>query len=55
MKDSIMKTRTLPGAFNYQAPEVFDTQTFNPAADIWSIGTILLDICTTSLYDVCFN
>lgn len=53
MKDALIKTRNLPGAFDYQAPEVFDTHSFNYAADIWAIGTVLLDICTTSLYDVC--
>ena len=52
MKDALLKTRVVPGAFNYQAPEVIGTQTFDFGADIYSIGAILLDICTTSLYDV---
>ncbi len=55
MKDSLQKTRVLHGSFDYHAPEVFVTKEFNHESDIWSIGTILLDITTTSLYDVNFN
>ena len=55
MRDALSKTRTLPGSFDYQAPEIFDAQSFNFQSDIWSIGAVLLDICTTSLYDVCLN
>lgn len=51
-KDTSTKTRIASGAYDYTAPEVFDAQTFDSKSDIWSIGTILLDICTTSLYDV---
>ncbi len=54
MKDALVKTRTLPGSFDYQAPEVLDAHSFSFNSDIWSIGAVLLDICTTSLYDVSF-
>ncbi len=52
MKDAKYKTRILKGAFDYQAPEIIDAQSYDKKSDIWSIGTVLLDMCTTSLYDV---
>lgn len=52
MKDARVKTRILQGAFDYAAPELIDAQPFDYKTDIWTIGTTLLDICTTSLYDV---
>lgn len=52
MKDARTKTKILPGAFDYVAPEIIDAQSFDFRSDIWTIGTVLLDICTTSLYDV---
>ena len=55
MKDALVKTRALPGSFDYQAPEVLDAHSFSYNSDIWSIGAVLLDICTTSLYDVGIN
>lgn len=51
MKDIRSSTRLKSGVFNYHAPEIMDAQDFNEKSDIWNIGTILLDICTTSLYD----
>lgn len=44
----------LSGAYDYTAPEIIDAQSYDEKSDIWSIGAILLDICTTSLYDVSF-
>jgi serine/threonine protein kinase len=52
MRDARTKTRILHGAFDYAAPEVIDTQRFDFKSDVWAIGTILLDICTTSIYSV---
>jgi len=54
MKDALQKTRVLHGSFDYHAPELFVTKEFNYESDIWSIGTCLLDITTTGLYDVDF-
>ena len=53
MKDILIKTRVATGAFDYQAPEIIDAQSFDAKSDIWAIGAILLDMCTTCLYDVC--
>ncbi len=44
----------IAGAYDYTAPEIIDAQSYDEKSDIWSIGTILLDICSTSLYDVKF-
>lgn len=52
MKDLKTSTRLRHGALNYQAPEIMDEQDFDIKTDIWSIGAILLEICTTSLFDV---
>ena len=52
MKDLRTSTRIKYGAINYQAPEIMDAQDFDMKSDIWSIGAILLEICTTSLFDV---
>lgn len=52
MRDAKTKTRILPGAYDYTAPEIIDAQSYDEKSDIWSIGTILLDICSTSLYDI---
>lgn len=52
MKDARTKTRIMAQAFDYTAPEIIDSQPFDFKSDIWTIGTTLLDICTTSLYDV---
>ena len=57
MIDARSKTRILPNAFDYIAPEVIDAkskqnQSFNFESDIWTIGTVLLDICSTSVFDV---
>ncbi len=54
MKDHKTKIREPSSLFDYQAPEVIDSNylSFNLMSDIWSIGTIILDVCTTSLYDV---
>ncbi len=53
MKDAKTKTRIPPGAFDYIAPEIIDSSAtaFDFKSDIWTLGTCLLDICTTSLYD----
>lgn len=53
MKDAKTKTRIASGAFDYIAPEIIDSSasSFDAKSDIWTIGTCLLDICTTSLYD----
>jgi serine/threonine protein kinase len=52
MKDARTKTRVLPGTFDYTAPEIINYESYDFKSDIWNIGTILLDICTTTLYDV---
>ncbi len=52
MRDARTKTRILHGAFDYVAPEVIDAQSFDYKSDVWTIGTTLLDICTTSIYSV---
>lgn len=52
LKDILNNTRVKSGAFNYQAPEIIDSQDYDKKSDIWSIGAILLDICTTSIFDV---
>lgn len=52
MRDAKTKTRIVNNAFDYTAPEIFDAHSFDAKSDIWTIGTILLDMCTTSLYDV---
>ena len=52
MNDAKTKTRILSGAFDYVAPEIFDSaNAFDTMSDVWTIGTTLLDMCTTSLYD----
>jgi serine/threonine protein kinase len=38
--------------FDYAAPEIIDAQSYDEKSDIWSIGAVLLDICTTSIYNV---
>ena len=43
------------GAYDYTAPEIIDAQSYDEKSDIWSIGAILLDICTTSCYNVIIN
>lgn len=43
------------GAFDYAAPEIIDLQLYDEKSDIWSIGSIMLDACTTGLYDVNFS
>jgi serine/threonine protein kinase len=48
------KNILITGAYDYTAPEIIDAQSYDEKSDIWSIGTILLDICSTSLYDVKF-
>jgi serine/threonine kinase-like domain-containing protein STKLD1 len=52
MKDARTKTRIPPGAFDYIAPEVIDSQEYNEKSDVWALGCILLDMATTALYDV---
>jgi hypothetical protein len=52
MKEAKTRTRITKGVFDYTAPEIIDAQSFNKKSDLWTIGTTLLDICTTSLYDV---
>lgn len=52
MKDARTKTRVLPGTFDYTAPEIINAEPYDYKSDIWNIGTILLDMCTTTLYDV---
>ena len=52
MRDAKTKTRIVNNAFDYTAPEIFDAHSFDAKSDIWTIGTNLLDMCTTSLYDV---
>lgn len=55
MKDARTKARIPPGAFDYVAPEVIDSQEYNEKTDIWSLGCVLLDMATTALYDVNLN
>ena len=55
MKDARTKTRIIKNAFDYAGPEIIDGQPFDFKSDIWSIGATLLDICTTSIYDVRFK
>ncbi len=55
MKDARTKTRVLPGTFDYTAPEIINGESYDYKSDIWNIGAILLDICTTTLYDVIFH
>ena len=52
MKEAKSRTRITKDAFDYTAPEIIDAQSFNQKSDLWGIGTTLLDMCTTSLYDV---
>jgi len=51
MKDVKTSTRVKPSVFNYQAPEIIDAQDFDIKSDVWSIGTTLLDICTTGVFE----
>jgi serine/threonine kinase-like domain-containing protein STKLD1 len=51
MKDARTRTRITPGFFTYTAPEVIDSQLADFKSDVWSIGAILFDMCTTSLLD----
>ena len=51
MNDARTKTRILNGAFDYVAPEIIDTNLFDFKSDVWTIGTILLDVCTTGIYN----
>ncbi len=47
----------LIGAYDYAAPEIIDSQdaeSYSEKSDIWSIGAILLDICSTHFYNVNF-
>ena len=50
MDDVKVRTRVLPGCFDYTAPEIAKTKTYDDKSDIWSIGSVLLDMCTTSVY-----
>jgi len=52
MKEAKTRTRITKDAFDYTAPEIIDAQSFNQKSDLWSVGATLLDVCTTSLYDV---
>lgn len=55
MKDVKTSTRVKQSVFNYQAPEIIDAQDFDMKSDVWTIGTTLLDMCTTGIYDVIIN
>ncbi len=52
MKDIKSSARIKPSVFNYQAPEIIDAQEFEINSDVWSIGTTLLDMCTTGIFDL---
>lgn len=51
-KDARTKTKVRNNNAVYIAPEVLDALSFSFKSDIWSLGTTLVDICTTSLFDV---
>lgn len=55
MRDARTKTRLVQNAFDYAGPEIIDGQPFEFKSDIWSLGTTLLDICTTGLYNVNYS
>lgn len=51
-KDVRTKTRISQDAFDYTAPEVRDGKSFTYKSDIWSIGAIFIDVCSTSIMEV---
>jgi hypothetical protein len=52
--NTVCQTFCLPrqDLFDYAAPEIIDAQLYDEKSDIWSIGAVLFDVCTTSIYNV---
>ena len=45
-----IRTRTTVGSMNWMAPEVLE-KPYDERSDVWSIGCIILEMCTCSLLD----
>ncbi len=45
---------TIAGTLKYMPPEVLTTKKYSYGADVWSLGCVMLELCTLSLEKVCY-